>query len=94
MIHKRNAIAAQVDPEKNGNSGVYIQQRYEIQILNSHGVSPADYKPSYCGSLYRMKKPDKLVNKQAGQWQSFDIAFRAARYDGNTQAIVSNCVKH
>lgn len=90
MIHKKNAIAAQVDPEKNGNSGVYIQQRYEIQILNSHGVSPADYKPSYCGSMYRMKKPDKL----AGQWQSFDIAFRAVHFDGNTQAIVSNFVKH
>lgn len=71
------------DPEKNGNSGIYIQQRYEIQILNSYGVSEADYKPSYCGSLYRMKKPDKLVNKPAGQWQSFDIAFRAARFDGD-----------
>jgi hypothetical protein len=75
--------APNADPEKNGNSGVYIQQRYEIQILNSYGVSEADYKPSYCGSLYRMKKPDKLVNRPAGQWQSFDIAFRAARFDGN-----------
>gem|GEM_PF-1361933 len=72
-----------VDPERDGNSGVYIQQRYEIQILNSYGVSQADYKPSYCGSLYRMKKPDKLVNKPAGQWQSYDIAFRAARFDGD-----------
>jgi len=71
------------DREKNGNSGVYIQQRYEIQILNSYGVSEADYKPSDCGSLYRMKKPDKLANKPAGQWQTFDIAFRAARFDGD-----------
>ncbi len=75
--------APNVDPEKNGNSGIYIQQRYEIQILNSYGVSEADYKPSYCGSLYRMKKPDKLVNKPAGQWQSFDMVFRAARFDGD-----------
>ncbi|MCP4450438.1 MAG: DUF1080 domain-containing protein [Planctomycetes bacterium] len=75
--------APNADPEKNGNSGVYIQQRYEIQILNSYGVSEADYKPSYCGSLYRMKKPDKLANKPAGQWQSFDMAFRAARFDGD-----------
>ena len=30
------------DPEKNGNSGVYIQQRHELQILNSYGVSPED----------------------------------------------------
>ena len=35
-----------VDPEKNGNSGIYIQKRYELQILNSHGVSEEDYKAS------------------------------------------------
>ena len=71
------------DPEKNGNSGVYIQQRYEIQILNSFGVTEEDYKNSYCGSLYRLKKPDRLANKPAGEWQSFDIVFRAARFDGD-----------
>lgn len=69
------------DPERNGNSGVYIQQRYELQILNSFGVSEADYKASYCGSLYRLKKPDRLACKPAGEWQSFDILFRAARYE-------------
>jgi len=71
------------DPERNGNSGIYIQQRYEVQILDSYGVSRADYKKSYCGSLYKMKMPDKLVCKPAGQWQTYDIAFRAARYDGD-----------
>jgi hypothetical protein len=71
------------DPEKNGNSGVYIQQRYELQILNSFGVSKEDYKHSYCGSLYRLKMPDRIVNKKAGEWQSFDIVFRAARFDGD-----------
>jgi hypothetical protein len=71
------------DPGMNGNSGVYIQQRYELQILNSFGVPAAEYTTSDCGSLYRMKKPDQVVNKPAGQWQSFDIAFRAARFDGD-----------
>jgi mono/diheme cytochrome c family protein len=69
-----------VDPEKNGNSGVYIQQRYEVQILNSHGIAEADYKASYCGSLYRQKMPDKIVCKPAGEWQTYDIVFRAARF--------------
>jgi hypothetical protein len=71
-----------VDPEQNGNSGVYIQQRYELQILNSHGIAPEDYKASYAGSLYKQKKPDKLVSKPAGEWQSYDIIFRAARFEG------------
>ena len=78
-----NEVDGATDPEKNGNSGIYIQQRYEIQILNSYGVPEDQYKASYCGSLYRMKKPDKIVNKPAGQWQTFDIAFRAARFDGD-----------
>jgi hypothetical protein len=74
--------AGDVPREKNGNSGVYIQQRYELQILNSFGVSEADYNNRDCGCIYGMKKPDKLVCKPAGEWQSFDIAFRAARFDG------------
>jgi hypothetical protein len=40
-------------------------------------------RASYGGSLYRLKKPDRLVNKKAGEWQSYDIVFRAARFDGD-----------
>ena len=71
------------DHERNGNSGVYIQQRYEIQILNSHGIAPEAYQTSDCGSLYRLRKPDQLVARPAGEWQAYDILFRAARFDGD-----------
>lgn len=74
--------AGDVPRETNGNSGVYIQQRYELQILNSFGVSEADYNNQDCGSIYGTKKPDKLVCRPAGEWQSFDIVFRAARFEG------------
>ena len=77
-----NEVKDAKDPEADGNSGIYIQQRYEIQILNSFGVPEANYKPSYCGSIYRQKKPDRLVCKKAGEWQSYDLVFRAARFDG------------
>jgi hypothetical protein len=75
-----NEVADRKDPEANGNSGIYIQKRYELQILNSFGIAAADYKASYCGSIYKQKKPDKIVCKKAGEWQSYDIAFRAARF--------------
>ena len=74
--------AKDLPPEMNGNSGVYIQKRYELQILNSFGVSAENYKATDCGSIYQQRKPDQLVNRPAGEWQSFDIAFRAARFDG------------
>jgi pimeloyl-ACP methyl ester carboxylesterase len=71
--------------EANGNSGIYIQQRYELQILDSFGISAENYKDSYCGSLYRLKKPDQLVSKKPGKWQSYDIAFRAPVFNGTTK---------
>ena len=83
MKRNVNDVKDATNPEKNGNSGVYIQQRYEIQILNSFGFTKDDYKDSFAGSLYRLKMPDELVSKKAGEWQSYDIAFRAARFDGD-----------
>ncbi|MBN1817997.1 MAG: DUF1080 domain-containing protein [Sedimentisphaerales bacterium] len=58
-----------------GNSGVYIQKRYEVQILDSYGEEPVF---NNCGSLYRYKAADKNVCKAAGQWQSYDLLFTAA----------------
>jgi hypothetical protein len=74
--------AGDVPRERDGNSGVYIQQRYELQILNSFGVSEEDYRNDDCGCIYGMKKPDRMVCRPANEWQSFDIAFRAARFEG------------
>lgn len=71
------------DAESNGNSGIYIQLRYEVQIHNSFGIPEEEFKPSFGGSIYKQKKPDKLVSKPAGEWQTYDIAFRAARFDGD-----------
>jgi len=68
--------------ESRGNSGIYIQQRYEVQILDSFGVSEDEYQAFDCGSLYRLKKPDEIACQPAGTWQSYDIVFRAARFDG------------
>jgi len=62
-----------------GNSGVYLQRRYEVQILDSYGL-PAENNG--CGSLYRVKAPDKNACKKPGEWQSFDIIFHAARFKG------------
>ncbi len=63
-----------------GNSGVYLQRRYEVQILDSYGLEP---KNNACGSLYRFKAPDKNVCRMPDRWQSYDIIFHAARFDGN-----------
>lgn len=71
------------NPGNNGNSGVYIQQRYEIQILNSFNRNKEDYKTTDCASIYKFKTPDKIVCKPHGEWQSYDIEFYAAKWDGD-----------
>lgn len=71
--------------ENNGNSGVYIQQRYEIQIQNAYGVSKEEFNKGLGGSIYRTKIPDHLVSKPAGEWQNYVIVFRAARFEGETK---------
>jgi len=60
-----------------GNSGVYLQRRYEVQILDSYGEPP---RFNECASLYRFRAPDRNVCRPAGRWQSYDILFRAARF--------------
>jgi hypothetical protein len=57
-----------------GNSGVYLQGRYEVQILDSYGRKSKD---DDCGGIYKVAVP--LVNacKAPTVWQSYDIDFRA-----------------
>lgn len=81
-----NEVKDAKDREADGNSGVYIQKRYEVQIHNSFGIPEAEYTHSYGGSIYRQKKPDRLVSKKAGEWQTYDIAFRAARFVGGKKS--------
>jgi hypothetical protein len=64
-----------IDPE--ANSGVYIQRRYEVQIADSYGKPFEQYMG---GSIYRQKLPDRNVGEPLGEWQSYDIIFRAPRY--------------
>jgi len=62
-----------------GNSGVYIQGRYEIQVLDSHD-NPT-YPDGSAGSLYKQSPPLVNVSRKPGEWQSFDIVFKAPRFN-------------
>ena len=65
------------------NSGVYNHGRYEIQILDSY-QNPT-YKTGGCGAIYGQKDPDADAIKPPETWNTYDIDFRAPRFDDKGQ---------
>jgi hypothetical protein len=61
------------------NSGVYVQNRYEIQILSTP-IGRAIVDPHALGSIVNEFAPSKNPGRANGKWQAYDIVFRAARW--------------
>ena len=62
-----------------GNSGVYLMGMYEVQILDS--FNNKTYFDGQCGSVYKQRPPLVNVCRKPGAWQTFDIIFKAPRFD-------------
>ncbi len=62
-----------------GNSGVFLQGEFEIQVLDSY--ENKTYPDGQCGALYGRSVP--LVNacRKPGEWQSYDIIYHSAIFD-------------
>jgi len=80
------------------NSGVYLQGRYEIQILDSFGKKDLSFED--CGGIYQRyderegrgwegHPPRVNASRAPGEWQSFDIEFQAPRFDEQGNKIAN-----
>ncbi len=62
-----------------GNSGVFFQKRYEVQVLDSY--QNRTYSNGQAGSIYKQHIPLVNATKSPGEWQTYDIIFEAPEFN-------------
>ena len=79
--------------QRRGNSGYYMQGRYEVQMLDSFGLEGLDNE---CGGIYSVARPDVNMCYPPLSWRKYDIDFTAAKFDdsGNKTAPAHAVVRH
>lgn len=96
MEHKDIELHVEFMVPQGSNSGIYFQARYEIQILDSWGKQPPS--KGDCGAIYERWKdgrgfeghaPKVNASRPPGEWQSFDIVFRAPRFNSQGEKIAN-----
>ena len=81
QLHVEFATPSKVsgDSQGRGNSGVYIGGVFEVQVLDS--FENPTYADGQAAALYGQFPPLVNASRKPGEWQSYDIAFKAPRFD-------------
>jgi hypothetical protein len=71
-----------------GNSGIFLQGLYELQVLDSY--ESVTYSNGQAGAIYKQEQAVPLVNacKKPGEWQTYDVIFTAARFGHGGRMII------
>ena len=82
--YKTPALAASVTGQDRGNSGVYLNSMYELQVLDSFGLPPAI---NGCGAIYGVSVPSSSACHEQEVWNTYEIEFQAARFDDQDRKL-------
>jgi len=66
------------DGQNRGNSGIFLQELYELQVLDSYNNTT--YANGQAGALYKQAMPLVNASRAPGQWQAYDILWKAPRF--------------
>ncbi len=64
-----------------GNSGIFLMSNYELQILDNYNNKT--YSNGQAGSIYKQIVPLANASRQPGEWQTYDVIFKAPRFNEN-----------
>jgi len=78
-IEWRTPAKVEGEGQDRGNSGVFLQGRYEVQVLDSYN-NPT-YSNGQAASIYKQYIPLVNASRKPGEWQTYDIFFRSPRFD-------------
>lgn len=76
------------DGQGRGNSGIFLQGLYELQVLDSY--ESVTYSNGQAGSIYKQEQAVPLVNacRKPGEWQTYDIIFTSAKFGAGGRMII------
>lgn len=77
-VEWRSPAEVKGEGQNRGNSGVYLQERYEVQVLDSYGNRT--YANGQAGAVYKDHMPLVNASRKPGEWQTYDIIFTAPRF--------------
>jgi Domain of Unknown Function (DUF1080) len=84
-IEWRSPTVIEGEGQGRGNSGIFLQERYELQVLDSY--ESITYSNGQAGSIYKQHIPLVNATRKPGEWQSYDVVFIAPRFSENGRII-------
>jgi hypothetical protein len=84
-VEWRTPAVVESEDQGRGNSGVYLMERYEIQVLDSY--NNITYPNGQAGAIYKQYIPEVNVSRPPGEWQSYDVIFTAPRFGEDSTVV-------
>lgn len=85
-IEWRSPAVVESEGQGRGNSGIFLQERYELQVLDSY--ESQTYRNGQAGSIYKQHGPLVNATRKPGEWQAYDVIYNAPRFNESGEVII------
>lgn len=84
-IEWRSPSVVESEGQGRGNSGIFLQERYELQVLDSY--ESQTYRNGQAGAIYKQHGPLVNATRKPGEWQAYDIIYTAPRFNEKGEVV-------